>query len=101
MTRDHNGHGSAVQICNQCIQSPNEEREDAIFCSLSQVLPLVVQLKINFNEQVDQVKELKRLCGLEDAEEARGGGDADHPDHLPPTFQPITGDQNLPPRSSI
>ena len=40
------------------------------------------------------MKELKRLCGLEDAEEAHGhgGGDANH---LPSTFQPITGDQNL------
>ena len=57
---------------------------------------LIPQFRPFSIEQLDQVEELKRLCGLEDAAEAlgHGGGDADHPGHLPSTFQPITGDQN-------
>ena len=78
--------------------SPTEERQDSLFCSfgdspLSQVdIFFIFDQTQSLAEQIDQVNELKRLCGLEDDEEAIGGTNIDHP---LPTFQPITGSSEL------
>ena len=83
-----------IQAATPLTDSPTEERQDSLFCSfgdspLSQVDIFFIFDQIqSLAEQIDQVNELKRLCGLEDDEEAIGGTNIDHP---LPTFQPITG----------
>ena len=84
-----------IQAATPLTDSPTEERQDSLFCSfddspLSQVDIFFIfdQIQTLAALQIDQVNELKRLCGLEDEEEAIGGANIDHP---LPTFQPITG----------